>query len=48
MAERERLFGAFLTDPEWVNIRADTEKNGPIVASISNSFLAPTAYSKLK
>jgi len=48
MAERERLFGAFMTDPEWLKIRAETEKNGPLVASISNSFLAPTAYSNLK
>ena len=48
MAERERVFGAFMSDPEWLKIRAETEKNGPIVASISNSVLAPTAYSNLK
>ncbi len=48
MAERERVFAAFMSDPEWQKARAETEKNGPIVASISNSFLAPTAYSRLK
>lgn len=48
MAERERVFGAFAADPEWQQKRAETEKNGPIVASIENSFLAPTAYSKMK
>ena len=48
MAERERIWNGFMADPEWLAKRAETEKNGPIIASISNSFLAPTAYSKLK
>ena len=48
MAERERLWNAFQSDPEWLGKRAETEKNGPLIASITNSFLAPTAYSKLK
>ncbi len=48
MAERERVWNGFLADPEWLQKRAETEKNGPIVASVDNSFLAPTAYSKLK
>ena len=48
MAERERVFGGFMADPEWQQKRAETEKNGPLVASIGNSFLAPTAYSKIK
>jgi hypothetical protein len=47
MAERERVFTGFMNDPEWHKARAETEKNGPIVASITNTFLAPTAYSKL-
>ena len=48
MAERERIWNAFQSDAEWLAKRAETEKNGPLIASISNSFLAPTAYSKLK
>lgn len=48
MAERERVWNGFLADPEWLQKRAETEKNGPIIASVDNSFLAPTAYSKLK
>ena len=48
MAERERVWNAFQSDSEWLAKRAETEKNGPIIASFSNSFLAPTAYSKLK
>jgi hypothetical protein len=48
LAEREQKFGAFGADPEWLSARAETEKNGPIVASISNSFLAPTSFSSVK
>jgi hypothetical protein len=48
MAERERIWNGFMADPEWLQTRAETEKNGPIIASVDNSFLAPTAYSKLK
>jgi hypothetical protein len=48
LAERERVWAAFMADPEWLKARAESEKNGPIVARISNSMLAPTSYSKLK
>ena len=48
LAERERVWGGFMTDPEWLKARAETEKNGPIVAQITNTILAPTAYSKMK
>lgn len=48
LAEREQKFTTFGADPEWLKARAETEKNGPIVASISNSFLAPTSFSSVK
>jgi hypothetical protein len=48
LAERERVWAAFMGDPDWLKARAESEKNGPIVAQITNSILAPTAYSKLK
>ena len=48
MAERERLWNAFMSDPEWQEKRAETEKNGPIVAKIANLFLSPTQYSRTK
>jgi hypothetical protein len=48
MAERERIWGAFMADAEWIKARGESEKNGPILAQISNSMLAPTAFSKLK
>jgi NIPSNAP len=48
MAERERKWNAFQADPEWHAKRAETERDGPIVASISNSFLQPTSFSSVK
>ncbi len=48
LAERERKWNAFAADPEWLEKRAETEKDGPIVAHLTNYILQPTAYSKLK
>jgi len=48
MAEREQKFGAFMTDPEWLAKRAETEKDGQIVASITSMFLQPTSFSAVK
>ena len=48
MAERETKWGAFMADPEWIATRAETEKDGQIVASVSSQFLAPTAFSSVK
>lgn len=48
LAERERVWGAFQSDPEWIKARAETEKNGPIVANVVNTILAPTAFSRMK
>ncbi len=46
LAEREEKWTAFMQDPEWIASRAATEKDGPIVAKITNSILQPTPYSK--
>ncbi|MEZ5764792.1 MAG: NIPSNAP family protein [Xanthobacteraceae bacterium] len=48
LAEREQKWGAFMVDPDWIAARAETEKNGPIVARVSNQLLAPTAFSSVK
>lgn len=48
MAERERKWTAFATDPEWIAKRAESEKDGPILSNIVNSFLKPTAFSRLQ
>src|SRR5450432_4335084 len=48
MAERERRWGAFQVDPEWLAIVAETEKDGQLVENISNQLLAPAAFSAVK
>jgi hypothetical protein len=48
MSERETKMNKFMTDPEWIAAKAQTEINGPIVDRVENMFLAPTAYSKIR
>ena len=46
--DRAKRFAGFQADPEWIAKRAETEANGPIVASISNTILQPTSFSSVK
>lgn len=48
LAEREQKWNAFQTDPEWISKRAESEKDGPIIARVSNQILQPTAFSSVK
>lgn len=48
MAEREERWSTFLTDPEWIAISTETEKDGQLVQNISSELLAPTAFSSVK
>jgi NIPSNAP len=48
LAEREKVWGAFLADPAWIKVREETEKDGPIIANIRSSLLKPTAFSAVK
>ena len=48
LAERERVWNGFMSDPEWVSARAESEKNGPILANIKSEILQPTSFSAVK
>ncbi len=48
LAEREKKFPAFQADPEWQTKRAETEKNGTLVARVENRMLRPTPYSPMQ
>ncbi|MBL8839636.1 MAG: NIPSNAP family protein [Alphaproteobacteria bacterium] len=48
LAEREKKWAAFASDPEWIAKRAETEKDGAIVANVSNQMLQPTSFSSVK
>ena len=48
LAEREKKWTAFMSDPEWIAARAKTEEDGQIVGNIVNQLLMPTAFSAVK
>jgi len=48
LAEREKKWAAFMSDPAWISARAESEKDGPILANASNQLLQPTAFSVVK
>ena len=48
LAERERVWKAFTSDPGWLVEKEESEKDGQLVASIENVILSPTQYSKLR
>jgi hypothetical protein len=48
LADREKKWGAFMADPNWVSARAESEREGPIVANITSTMLQPTAFSSVK
>ena len=48
LAEREKKWAAFQSDPEWIAARAKTEADGQIVDNIVNQLLVPTAFSAVK
>ena len=48
LAAREAKWTAFQNDPEWIAKRAETEKDGAIVAQVTNAILQPTAFSAVR
>ena len=48
LADREKKWDTFATDPEWLEKRAATEADGQIVASVNNQILMPTKFSSVK
>ena len=48
LAERETKWAAFQSDPEWIAKRAETEKDGQIVANIVTQLLQPTSFSAVR
>ena len=48
LAERETKWTAFMSDPEWLDKRAASERDGPIIAQVTSQILAPTGFSAVK
>ena len=47
-AHRQRAWTAFRADPDWQRVRAESERDGPILARIVNELWQPTPYSPLQ
>jgi hypothetical protein len=45
--EAQENWAAFQADPEWQKVKAESEKNGPLVDKIDNYFMDATSYSAL-
>ncbi len=45
MADREKRWSAFGSDPDWLKVRAQTDQAGPLVARVENSLMRLTPYS---
>ena len=48
LAHFERVWKEFKEDPEWRQVVAMTEKDGPLVVKESNIALSPTDYSPMQ
>jgi hypothetical protein len=48
LAEREKKWNAFQSDPDWISARATSEQDGQIIANIVSQLLVPTAFSSVK
>ncbi len=48
LAEREAKWNAFMSDPEWLQKRAESEEDGPILTHVTNMILQPTSFSAMK
>ena len=45
LAERDRAWTAFRADPDWQKALAESEKDGPVLAKMSNELLAAVPFS---
>ncbi|MGA2410998.1 MAG: NIPSNAP family protein [Candidatus Binataceae bacterium] len=48
LAERDKRFAAFQADPEWIEARRKSEENGPLLGSLANTIMTPTAFSAVR
>jgi hypothetical protein len=48
LAEREKKWDAFMSDPEWIKVSEETSKNGPIVLKLTTTIMKPTDYSAMQ
>jgi hypothetical protein len=45
---RKKSWDAFVNDPDWKKAKAESEKDGVLVAKVDSRFMKPTDYSAIK
>jgi len=45
---RQTMWKAFMDDPEWKKVYAESQKDGTLVTKVESTMLAPTDYSSMK
>ena len=45
MADREAKWSAFQADPDWLKVREESERDGPLLDRVRNTFMRLTPYS---
>jgi hypothetical protein len=48
LADREKKWATFQADPAWIAARAESERDGPILANVNSMLMTPTAFSSVK
>ena len=48
LADREKKWAVFQSDPDWISARAKSEEDGQIIDNIVSQLLVPTAFSSVK
>lgn len=44
----DKAWKEFREDPEWMKVKAESEKDGPLVTKVDSVFLTPTDYAPAK
>ena len=47
-AAADASWAAFRADPEWVKVKAESEKDGSLTTKVESVFMSPTDYSPMK
>jgi hypothetical protein len=48
LEQRQKAWASFQGDAEWQRVRAESERDGPLVHHIENRIMTPTDFSPLK
>jgi len=47
-ADAEKNWNAFKVDPDWISVKAASEKNGALAKTEESTFMEPVAFSPMK